>query len=36
MEPWVVGLIVFAVLLLGIIVSGIKVVPQSKAYSEAT
>jgi regulator of protease activity HflC (stomatin/prohibitin superfamily) len=32
MEPWVIGLIVFGVVLLVIIASGIKVVPQSKAY----
>ena len=32
MEPWVVGLIVFGVVLLIVVASGIKVVPQSKAY----
>ncbi len=32
MSPWVIGLIVFGAVLLVIIVSGIKVVPQAKAY----
>ena len=32
METWVVGLIVFGVVLLIVVASGIKVVPQSKAY----
>ncbi len=32
MEPWLVALIVFVVIILAIVISGIKVVPQSKAY----
>ena len=32
MDPWLIALIIFLVIVLSVIVSGIKVVPQSKAY----